>query len=264
MYFGIICHSVKNSNLYLIRRTQGTNLVSENKDKPLIEIPNPFGDNIRIYKLTALLLILLFAAGALLYIGNQKTKDNLINQLFRPALIEQQEKFKLQHKKLAPVITAWNEVSDITDKKASSKLARTQIDSVLNKYETLKIDKLDASYRITWLWHLARLYIIHADKESDYMSIAKAKIALNEVQKIIDNINQYPKEIIQFADDRKISERIARTSLNAYALAYHIVGDQRDQDGAMMRVKEFDGCSGLENMNVSHKKILKALNCKIL
>ena len=173
-----------------------------------------------------ILLILLIATP--LYLALQTEVHDKIKKHFYKEEYEQKQKFYLQHKFISPIIDAWDTIHDIEDmSKKSVILVRKDIDDAVLRYENLNVKKLSMAIQITWQYHLARLKIIEADKDSKINSLEVAVKLLVQAKLNSNNPETLTSNDMEFINKNGMNARIKRTLLNAYALSFHITQDKK-------------------------------------
>ena len=198
------------------------------------------------------------------YVVFQDEANVYVERLINPVKFEQNQKFLLQHAYVSPIIDAWDTIHDIEDRtKKNVKLVRERIDDAVNRYEQLKVDKLSAAAQITWMYHLARLKVIEADKTA---KINALEVAINWLDRAKVKSNETDKLSVadmKFINDIGMNTRIKRTKLNTYALFYHISDDIKYYHLAAELLEDIGGCEELISTYLYHVKIANALQCSI-
>lgn len=216
----------------------------------------------KLHKIIFGILFVFFLIGGYVYFSNKEILDNAIDKIIHADKATQKKAFEAQYNIVARVLTNWDDLTDINDISMENvNIVKNNITTALNGHKTLKTDLLDHNYKITWLWHLARLHIISADVTPDYLSIARAIITLEQLEEYIEDREKFDESTKQFINNNRLDLKIQRTFLIAYALGYDITKSAKDFDRAQKIFIKMGKCAGLKSKAFRHNKIKAVFGC---
>ncbi|WDD97880.1 hypothetical protein [Thalassomonas actiniarum] len=199
------------------------------------------------------------------YLIWQAKIDQSFNEYFYPERSEQYNKFHELHPIIEELANRWNKVSNLNGYKTSNvRYIRDHIHDALPPYKNLALDKVNLVTQIAWNWHLARIFIILADMESNYSHIEKAFLHLKKAEELSTKSQQLAQKELKQLKDISIHKMILRERINAYAIGYFIKKEQQDFLLAKKHLKSLGGCDVLTNERFFHKKIANVINCPYL
>ncbi|KGJ89523.1 hypothetical protein [Colwellia psychrerythraea] len=188
----------------------------------------------------------------------------LFNKYIHPEKHSQKQHLNEYHNDVLLILEAWDSVIDIDDRsKKSVAFIRENIDMNLARYGKLQTNLLSEVNQITWLFHAARLKIIEADITSDRKAIMEAVTLLKKAKDKSNDPVKLTKEDTKFLKRININKLIKRTSLNAYALTFHITKDIIYSGLANNILMDLGGCEELSSSYFYHEKIANAINCTV-